>query len=145
LTNIKKTLLFVINGDKYTHILKISLWMTIMVGNKLISDDVVLEDLGRRLARCRLDRGLTQAELAEQAGVSKRTVERMEAGASSQTLSLIRILRVLNLLSGLDNLVPETGPRPMDLLKLQGKERKRASSRKPAVRSPSGWSWDEDA
>ncbi len=48
------------------------------------SDETVLAELGRRLARYRLDRNLSQAELARSAGVSKRTVERLESGASSQ-------------------------------------------------------------
>ena len=110
-----------------------------------ITDDAVLEELGRRLGRRRLDLQLTQAKLAEQAGVSKRTVERMEAGAAAQTLSLIRVLRVLGLLQGLDQLIPDTGPRPMDLLKLKGKERRRASSSRTADRSGEVWSWGDDA
>lgn len=107
-----------------------------------MTDEAVLGELGMRLSRRRIDRGLTQATLAEQAGVSKRTVERIEAGAVVQTLSLVRILRVLELLSGLDSLVPETGPSPMELLKMKGKERKRASS--PANEpSENGWKWEE--
>ena len=109
------------------------------------ADDAVLEELGRRLERRRLDLRLTQANLAEQAGVSKRTVERIEAGAVAQTLSLIRILRVLDLLQGLDQLIPKTGPRPMDLLKLKKKERKRASSRRPADPAGADWSWGDDS
>lgn len=117
-----------------------------------LSDQAVLEELGRRLGRRRLDMQLTQADVAEQAGVSKRTVERMEAGAAGQTLSLIRILRVLDLLKGLEQFIPETGPSPMELLKLKGKERKRASSssrRAPAKqtgsRAAGTWTWEDEA
>ena len=119
--------------------------MTTMFKFKTMTDGAVLEELGRRLERRRLDLQLTQAKLAEQAGVSKRTVERMEAGAAAQTLSLIRILRVLELLQGLDRLIPETGPRPMDLLKLKGKERKRASSSRAADQPGEAWSWGDDS
>ncbi|MDX9788535.1 MAG: helix-turn-helix transcriptional regulator [Desulfobacterales bacterium] len=112
---------------------------------KLMSDGALLEALGRRLSRRRLDLQLTQAKLAEQAGVSKRTVERIETGAAAQTLSLIRILRVLDLLQGLDQLVPEPGSRPMELLKLKGKQRKRASSGKTPERPKTGWSWGDDS
>jgi transcriptional regulator with XRE-family HTH domain len=119
--------------------------MTTMFRLKTMTDDAVLEELGRRLERRRLDLQLTQAKLAEQAGVSKRTVERMEAGAAAQTLSLIRILRVLELLQGLDRLIPEAGPRPMDLLKLKGKERKRASSSRAADKPGEVWSWGDDS
>ena len=112
---------------------------------KSMTDDAVLEELGRRLERRRLDLQLTQAKLAEQAGVSKRTVERIEAGAAAQTLSLIRILRVLELLQGFDRLIPETGPRPMDLLKLKGKQRKRASSSRASDQPGKVWSWGDDS
>lgn len=83
--------------------------------------------------------------MAEQAGVAKRTVERIEAGASAQMSSMIRILRVLDLLPGLDRLIPEAGPRPMDLLKRKGKVRQRASSRRRSDRSEEPWSWDDDS
>lgn len=116
-----------------------------MVDFKMMTDHAVLEEMGKRLMRRRLDLQLTQAMLADQAGVSKRTVERIEAGAVVQTLSFIRILRVLDLARGIDRLIPETGPRPMDLLKLRGKERKRASSPRAADQNGSSWSWDDDA
>ena len=44
--------------------------MTTMLKFKTMTDDAVLEELGRRLERRRIDLGLTQAKLAEQAGVS---------------------------------------------------------------------------
>jgi transcriptional regulator with XRE-family HTH domain len=109
-----------------------------------MGDDAVLEELGRRLGQRRIALRLTQAELAREAGVSKRTVERIEAGAATQSLNLIRTLRVLGLLPGLGRLIPETGPSPMDLLKLKGKARKRAASRRSAHPSGDGWSWGDD-
>ena len=45
----------------------------------ILSDEAILQALGERLAGARLARNLTQAALAEQAGVAKRTVERLEA------------------------------------------------------------------
>ena len=109
-----------------------------------MSDDTVLEVFGRRLGQRRLALQMTQAELAQEAGVSKRTVERIEAGASSQSLNLIRILRVLDLLPRLDRLAPAAEPRPMDLLKLKGKERRRASGRRIAKQPGEKWAWGDD-
>ena len=64
-----------------------------------ITDEAVLSELGSRLAQVRLERNLTQAQLAEQAGVSKRTVERLESGSVATQLSgFIRVCRVLELL-----------------------------------------------
>lgn len=96
------------------------------------SDEAILGEIGRRIARRRLDLSVTQAELAERAGVSKRTLERIEAGSSAQMSSLIRIFRVLDLLPGLERLMPEAGPGPgpMERLIQKGKIRQRASSRK---------------
>jgi transcriptional regulator with XRE-family HTH domain len=113
--------------------------------SRLISDDAVLAELGERVTRCRLDFQFTQANLAEQAGVAKRTVERIEAGASAQMSSMIRILRVLELLPNLDRMIPEAGPRPMDLLKRKGKVRQRASAHRVAEKSDEPWSWDDEA
>ena len=113
--------------------------------SRLLADDTILAEIGERVARRRLDLQLTQADVAGQAGISKRTVERIEAGASAQMSSVIRILRVLDLLSALDRMIPEAGPRPMDLLKRKGKVRQRASSRRRVDQSDKPWSWDDEA
>ena len=112
--------------------------------NKLLSDEAILSELGERLSRSRIDQSLTQAELALQAGVSKRTVERAEAGASTQLSNMIRIMRVLDLLPNLEHALPATGPRPMDLLKRKGKVRQRASSGKSSNDDDAPWSWAEE-
>ena len=110
----------------------------------LLADDAILAELGGRLVQRRLELQLTQAELAEQAGVSKRTIERVEAGATTQLSTFIRILRALELLDRLETLIPEVGPRPMDLLKLKGKERQRAT-RKRGEKSNQSWQWGDEA
>jgi len=110
----------------------------------LMSTEVVLQEIGQRLAQRRVELELTQAALATQAGIAKRTVERVEAGLSTQTSNLIRIFRILGLLDGLVTLIPETGPRPLDLLKLKGKQRQRASSKKRTQQNNKAWSWGED-
>lgn len=109
------------------------------ISNQLV-DEAILRELGERLMRVRLQRNLTQAELAIEAGVSKRTVERMEAGGATQLVNLVRVCRALGLVEGFETLIPPTVPGPVAQLKLRGKERKRASSVKPA--EPAGkWQW----
>ncbi len=72
-----------------------------------LSDEAILKELGGRLAAARLLRNQTQAALAEEAGLSKRTVERLEAGEVAARLSaLIRVLRALDLADRLDLLAP---------------------------------------
>jgi len=112
--------------------------------SKLLADDAILSEIGERIARRRLDLQLTQANVAEQAGIAKRTVERIEAGASAQLLSAIRIFRVLDLLQDLDRVIPEAQPSPMDLLKRKGKMRQRASPRRQSDQLGAPWSWDDE-
>jgi len=109
-----------------------------------LSDDAILAEIGKRVAHRRLELHLSQASLAEQAGVAKRTVERIEAGASAQMPSMIRIFRVLDLLPGLDQMIPEVGPGPMDLLKRKGKVRQRAPGRRRPDRPDEPWTWDNE-
>jgi transcriptional regulator with XRE-family HTH domain len=107
-----------------------------------LTDDALLADLGRRLQRQRLDRNLTQARLAREAGVSTPTVQRLEAGESVQLVSLLRVLRALGLLAQAELLVPAPEVRPMELLLRHGRRRRRASRGTGA--GPAGpWTWKE--
>lgn len=96
------------------------------------------------MRRHRVGRNQTQAALAREAGVSKRTVERVEAGESAQLSSLVRLLRALGLLANLDALVPPPLPSPMEQLRRHGQERQRASKRGASEPAPATWSWGDD-
>ena len=111
-----------------------------------MTDDGVLEQLGERLSRYRLDRNVTQADLAREAGIHKNTVFRLEAGESTQTKNLVRVLRALGLLERLDALVPEPAPSPLKQLEEQKRQRKRAASKPEQQTEPKspGWTWDDD-
>lgn len=110
------------------------------------SDAAAIQELGNRLARHRLNRNLTQATLADEAGVSVPTVQRLEQGKSCQASSLIRILRALMLLDHLDLLVPAPAPSPMQQLGMGGKLRQRASSPVTGVirETPGPWIWGDE-
>ncbi|HEY3865853.1 MAG TPA: helix-turn-helix transcriptional regulator [Solirubrobacteraceae bacterium] len=95
-----------------------------------MTDAAVLVELGRRLARHRIERNWTQAELAAEAGVGQATVQRAERGESVQMTSMIKLLRTLELLGGLDLAVPESIDLPIaQLEREQRKIRRRASGR----------------
>lgn len=110
----------------------------------LVNEKAWLAEVGERVARLRIDLGLSQAALAEQAGIGKRTLERLESGHSVQLSNFLRVLRVLGRLEGLEGLLPEGGPRPMDLLKLRGRERQRASPKRVSDEPNEDWHWGDE-
>ena len=112
----------------------------------LMTDASLHAELGKRLTAARLQRNLTQGELATEAGVSKRTIERVENGTANVTLAaFLRIARVLQLLERLDVLIDEPGPAPMDLLARRGRTRQRAGKRRTAdtADTTGPWTWGD--
>lgn len=115
-----------------------------MIIDNSLADDGVLQELGARLAAARLARDQTQAELAAEAGVSKRTLERLETGqAATQLSGFVRVCRALRLLDRLDALIPAAAAAsPLVELERKGKRRRRASGGKiEKPRKP--WTWGE--
>jgi transcriptional regulator with XRE-family HTH domain len=108
------------------------------------SDEATLAELGERIARMRLNRNLTQADLAAEAGVSLRTLQRLEGGESTQLVNLIRTLRALALLDNLDALVPAPAASPLQQVRTGGKERRRASPRSETRRPQAPWTWGDE-
>src|SRR5580704_8119678 len=112
---------------------------------ELMTDDAVLAELGRRLAQNRLERNWTQAQLAAEAGLGQATVQRAERGESVQMTSMVKLLRTLDLLGGLDLAIPESIDLPIaQLEREQRKTRRRARGRRSARAAPSSgrpWRW----
>ena len=109
-----------------------------------VTDQAILQELGVRLTVARLARNLTQAALAEQAGVSKRTVERLESGQVATQLSgFLRVCRALGLVDRFETLVPSPEPGPVAQLRRQGQTRKRTSRKTATPSTRKAWTWDE--
>lgn len=73
--------------------------------------------LGERLRRLRLNRNLDQRTTAEKAGVSEKALRNLESGRGSTVETLLRVLKGLDYLQGLDMLAPEISVNPLDLLR----------------------------
>lgn len=110
-----------------------------------MTDDAVLAELGARIARLRIDGGLTQRALAARAGVAKRTLERLENGDQVQLATLISVLRELGRLDAMDLVVPDVEIRPVQML--EGRVRQRASRRSGAAATGAAkgtWKWGDE-
>lgn len=81
------------------------------------SDVEILQEIGRRLAALRQSRGLTQADAAERAGMSRNTLYRAERGDNPTLHTVIRLLRTYGRLPALDAFVPAPEISPMARLR----------------------------
>jgi putative transcriptional regulator len=95
--------------------------------------------LGERLEALRLSKNINQSTLAAEAGVSRRTITRLENGEGISLDTLIRVMRALGVVERLDILLPDPDVRPVERVRLKGRERKRARA-KP-VPGKAAWTW----
>ena len=82
---------------------------------------------------------VTARDLADRAGISLKTYRNVEAGENHSVATLLRILRALGLLQRVDALLPEPGLSPIELAKLGGKQRKRATGTRRG--RDEAWQW----
>ena len=99
----------------------------IMKFSAVKTPDAMGRELGERLKQSRLNLNLTQEEVGLSAGISRYTVKNLEQGRGS-IQDLMALLIALENTNQLDNLMPPQQVSPIQLLKLRGQMRKRASS-----------------
>lgn len=88
--------------------------------------------LGERLRRLRLNRNLDQRTTAEKAGISEKALRNLEAGRGSTVETLLRVLKALEYLQGIEMLAPEISVNPLDLLRQpKAQQRVRRSTKQP--------------
>lgn len=101
--------------------------------------EAIAASLGSQLERLRLSKNINQATLAAEAGVSRRTITNLENGAGTSLDTFIRVLRALGVVERLATLIPDPVTRPIERIKLGGRERKRARmSKSPGTDT---WTW----
>lgn len=102
-------------------------------------------ELGERIEALRLRRDWTQSQLAKEAGIGKRTLERLEAGQSVQLTSFIAVLRQLGLLDELLAVVPDQSKSPVAMMLAEEAPRRRASGRrKKSAADQKPWRWGDE-
>jgi len=94
-----------------------------------MNTEQALNEIGERIRRHRLNRNLSQKEVAERAGIGLASIARLEDGKGSTLSNLIRVLTALDVLDSLDAFLPVPPISPIQLAKLHGKERRKASKK----------------
>ncbi len=100
--------------------------------------------LCERLENIRLTRNTTQAELAKAAGLTLRTIGRLEKGEGVSLNTFIRVLIALGVQGNLEVLLPDPTIRPVERVRRRGTERKRARPRKSKGEGAT-WTWGDES
>ncbi|HBG61932.1 MAG: hypothetical protein A2Y03_09625 [Omnitrophica WOR_2 bacterium GWF2_38_59] len=92
-----------------------------------INNKAILSEIGERLKRKRLEKNMSQQSLADITGLDRTTIGYAEKGKTFSILTLIEIMRGLKILDELNLFLSDPGLSPLELVKLKGKQRVRAS------------------
>jgi transcriptional regulator with XRE-family HTH domain len=105
----------------------------------------IAADLGQRLERLRLSRNERRTDLAAAAGVSTRTLARLEASGRATVETLVRVMGALGLQSHLQALLPNNVVSPIERIDAGGKLRQRARPRPPRAAPAGEWKWGDES
>jgi transcriptional regulator with XRE-family HTH domain len=72
--------------------------------------------LGARLRKLRLSRNIDQRATADKAGISEKALRNLESGHGSTVETLLRTLKALDSLEGIEMLAPEPSIDPVAML-----------------------------
>ena len=84
-----------------------------------------IKELGQKIKLYRIMKEMSQQDLADKTGVSKRSISRLEQGESVQLDNLFKILLALDLGENIDLLVPDQTKRPSYYLEKSESKNKR--------------------
>lgn len=91
-----------------------------------MTDKAIAAEMGQRIEQLRLEKNMTQQQLADAIGLSRVSYRKLAAG-EAKFVNVIAVLRALDQLELLETFIPSTMFSPMEQLKMQGKRRQRAS------------------
>ena len=117
--------------------------MAYKIDFSIATSDQIMEALCKRLESIRLSRNLTQIQLAKEAGVGLRTIQRLEKNSNGLAMeTFIRVMKALRIQHNLEALLPDPSVRPIERIGVGAKERKRARPESTKTES-SAWSWGD--
>lgn len=94
------------------------------------TDQVLAITVGERIQTLRLKKNISLEVLAENAGVSRQTLHLLLSQGKGTLINLIAVLRAIGELERLSSLLEEVRPSPLQILRMEGKKRLRATGRR---------------
>ena len=113
--------------------------MSYLIDFSTATSDQIEKTLCQRLEQIRLSRNVTQESLADEAGVSVRTIRNLEKGEGVSFDTAIRVMIALGVQQALESFLPDPAIRPVERIAVRASERKRASSQ--VKREKKVWAW----
>ncbi len=101
-----------------------------------------IKELGKKIKTYRIMNEMSQQDLEDKSGVSKRSISRLEQGESVQVDNLFKILIALNLGDNIELLVPDQTKRPSYYLEDKATKAKRVK-RKTGKKNDFKWGDEE--
>lgn len=95
-----------------------------------MSDPAIVKEICQNLKQIRLNKNISQEELANLSGLNRVTISRLEAGRAATLLTVIQILRALDKLEVFNAFITEPEISPIQLLKQKETQRQKASPKK---------------
>jgi transcriptional regulator with XRE-family HTH domain len=105
-----------------------------------MGDPAIVRELGKSIKQLRINKNITQQQLAEKTGLDRVTISRFENGRAATLLTFVQILRSLNELELLNSFITEPEISPLKVAEIEEHYRKRASSKSVVKKQkPSEW------
>ncbi|CRL51616.1 transcriptional regulator [Pseudomonas sp. URMO17WK12:I11] len=94
------------------------------------SDQVLADTVGTRIQTLRLRKNISLETVAENAAISRQTLHLLLSQGKGTLINLIAVLRAIGELERLSSLVEEVRPSPLQIVRMEGKKRRRATGRR---------------
>ncbi|MBZ9782759.1 helix-turn-helix domain-containing protein [Pseudomonas sp. REP124] len=102
-----------------------------------MTDDAIASTIGALLQELRLKKNLSQEQVAEEAGISRQTLINILHGKGT-LVNLVAVLRAIGELERVNSLVQPVRPSPLQVIKMAGSQRMRATGTRTARTSDKG-------
>ncbi len=106
-----------------------------------LTDKALIETIGGFVKNHRLNQNISQNDVAAAAGISRSTLSLLERGEKITLGSLIRVLRILDLLYVMDVFKVSDEISPLEYAKLKKKKRQRARKKNDSLTTDEGKKW----